>query len=219
MSLVKSFGYNRGLYRQNMLAHSDLLTQQLKICSQCKVLLPSFAFSKDSSKSSGLRSACKTCAKKAARHYSRPSRSGDKIKHEKDRQRKQEYTNNIHNIIGKHIIYYIANPVDPSLVKIGYSSSFHLRLEQFLITLPKLFLLALDQVDSPKQELNLHWQFEELRSEGEWFLTKAPLLKHLDSLDQSLARQCIPLLIPSQQKRVAVPDKQHFIDSVPFLGK
>jgi hypothetical protein len=219
MSLVKSFGYNRGLYRQNMLAHSDLLTQQLKICSQCKVLLSFSAFGKDLKTSDGLKSACKACRRQAALNYSRPSRSGNIVSQEKERQRRQKYARDIHGVIGQHIIYYIANPVDSSLVKIGYSSSLHGRFETFLTAIPRIFLLALNQVDSPKQELHLHRQFAELRLEGEWFLAKAPLIQHIDSLDQSLAHQCIPLLIPSQQKRVVVPDKQHFIDSVPFLGK
>jgi hypothetical protein len=219
MSLVKSFGYHRGLYWQNMLAHSDLLTQQLKICSQCKVLLSFSAFGKDSKASDGLKSACKACRRQAALNYSRPSRSGNTVSQDKGRQRNQKYTRNIHDVIGRHIIYYIANPVDPSLIKIGYSASLYYRFETFLTAIPKLFLLALSHVDSPKQEVYLHRQFAELRSEGEWFLAKTPLLQHLDSLDQSLAHQCIPLLTPSHQKRVVVPDKHQFIDSLPFLGK
>lgn len=220
MSLIKSFGYHRGLYWRHMITSCDPLTQQMKTCSQCAELLPFSDFGKDACASDGLRSECKTCLRKSRRTWASLDSPELKIKHKnRERNRKRQYRESIHSNIGRLLLYYIVNPSDPSIVKIGHSASIGKRFETFLTVIPKIYLLALVEIDDPRKERDLHWQFEEFCHEGEWFLVKSPLLQHLDSLDQSLAHQCIPLLIPSQQKRVIVPDKQHFIDSVPFLGK
>ena len=221
MSLIKSFGYHRGLYWRHMITSCDPLTQQMKTCSQCAELLPFSDFGKDACASDGRRATCKSCRRKMSSAW--PSKTSLEVQEKNRKQRRERhrrYQENIHQSIGRQLIYYIVNPYDPSLIKIGHSKSISQRFEHFLAVLPQIFLIALDQSENAyEKELELHQRFQNLRHHGEWFFAKAPLLQHIDSLDQSLAHQCTSLLVPSKQKRIIVPDKQHFIDSVPFLGK
>ena len=215
----KSPGYDLGLSIEAMVASSDPLTQALKVCSQCNKSLPTHRFNTRANVPGGLRSECKDCQRKYRYRYtSQLTAENRKQSNKRGQTRNKQNNQNIHKALGKHLIYYIANPTDPSLIKIGHSSSMHTRMTSLLCAIPRVHLLALVQVQDKDKETDLHWQFSPFRYEGEWFLAKAPLLQHLSSLNQSLAQQCIPLLIPAQQSRVTVPPLTQFIDSAPFLG-
>lgn len=202
-----------------MLVSQDLLTQQFKQCCRCKILKPLSLFNRDSTRADGFKYYCKKCDRERNKEYRHSLdgslRSQRNIRYNNQRKEKNQ---ELQRQLGSHLIYYIANPAQPHLIKIGYSSSFYLRIGSFLTGAPQLLLVALVQAESKQIEKEIHWQFAPLRCEGEWFIAKAPLLQHLDSLDTSLAQQCVSLLPPDYQSRITVPTKKQFLDMVPFVS-
>lgn len=193
-----------------MLQHNDPLTIGFsKQCSKCKLLLPGERFAKDPSSKSGLRSACRTCAKQT-----RPYKARADSERARYANKKQAF-----NKIAKHSIYFIAHPHKPEHIKIGYTSNLSVRFKNFLAaTSGRILLLALIETNSPENELAYHRQFESLRiGTTEWFLAKAPLLRFLSSLDQFIAHQAISTLTQGQQSRIVVPSIDFYIDKLPFF--
>ena len=218
VKVARSYSYHFIRSTTAMIVSQDALTKQVKQCSQCQNFKSIDFFGNYSYSSDGLRAYCKQCDQIMGRKYRQslpPSQRENKNKQRSARKIKDNQI--IHRNLGNHLIYYIAHPAQPHLVKIGYSSSFHSRLAAFLTSSPKLLLVALSQVHDKQVENELHWRFDPLRYEGEWFIAKSPLLQHLDSLDSSIAQQCVSLLPSDYQRRIIVPSKYQFVDMVPFF--
>ena len=134
-----SHGYHLICSTTAMIASQDALTQQIKQCSQCKISKPIQYFNKNDNKADGHRSDCKVCQQKLTQQYRESLNEKQRTaKIQRDKSIKKIKNQNIHQNLGDHLIYYIAHPAQPHLVKIGYSSSFHTRLEAFLVNSPKL---------------------------------------------------------------------------------
>ena len=183
-----------------------------KQCTKCKQMLPSTMFPKHSQRKDGLYSHCRNC--NAETHKQTSSRE-NKRKRERNKEKKQNF-----NAIVPHSIYFFASCYKPEHIKIGYTSNLFQRTQAFLnATSGSLFLIALLKVDGPDDELLYHRQFDHLRiRHTEWFEAKAPLIKFISSLDQSLAHASIEVLPPTHQSRITIPRIEDWIDSLPFLG-
>ena len=183
-----------------------------KQCSKCKQMLPSTMFVKDAKNKDGLYGQCRNCT---ARQKEQNSSHANQRKRERNKEKKQNF-----NAIVPHSIYFFASSFKPEHVKIGYTSNLFTRTQALLnATSGSLFLIALLKVDGPDDELLYHRQFDKFRiSYTEWFEAKAPLIKFISSLDQSLAHASIEVLPPTHQSRIVIPRIEAWIDSLPFLG-
>lgn len=180
-----------------------------KKCSKCGKLLPSTMFHRDGTK---LLNHCRDCEakRKAANAASRNKTSAQRIKKKKE----------VFNTITKHSIYFVASSFKPEHVKIGHTSNLYHRVSSFLnATSGDLLLLALLEVESYRDELIYHREFENLRiANTEWFVAKSSLIRFLSSLDQAVARKSLITLTTGQQSRIIIPNIEHWISSLPFLG-
>ncbi len=178
--------------------HTPLIA---KYCSKCKQHLPISEFTLDRHSLDGLKQWCKAC-----RSFSEQKR--------RDKKRTSFQS------ITSAAIYFIANEYKLEHIKIGFTTSFYSRFKDHLCsTSGNILLLSLIEATSKEDEYLLHQQFKpfQINPEGEWFLAKAPILRHLSTLDQSLAHQAASVLTPCQKSRIIVPTISHYIDALPFL--
>lgn len=83
----------------------------------------------------------------------------------------------------KHYVYYVQWENDLNHVKVGYSSRPEQRFVSFLTANPhRLFVLRVEEVDSPLAEVSIHKKFNHLRINREWFSYTGSLKKYINSL-------------------------------------
>jgi hypothetical protein len=83
----------------------------------------------------------------------------------------------------KHWVYYVRWDNEPTLIKIGYSSSPAGRIAGFLTGSPRnLQLLRLEPVASAQEEVDRHLKFNEYRHTREWFRYEGALKEYVQSL-------------------------------------
>lgn len=191
-------------------SNDPLTIEASKLCSRCRLILPFHEFTKSPSGKSGYRSQCRKCEKRY--------RLINRDRHNSQNKARKDEAKQAFRQITPHSIYFIASPYKLNHVKIGYTSNPRKRFQDFLsATSGRLLLLALIEASSPDEELSFHRLFDSLRiGNTEWFEAKAPLLRYLSSLDQSLAFSTMKVLTTNQQSRIIIPPIDYYIDKLPF---